>query len=69
MHNKTGEGADFIKQRGTEIRDSAGDLLAKSKEALNRQKETIADAMEAGKQAYRDAVNQPPQAPAEGTAQ
>jgi hypothetical protein len=35
---------------------------------LNRQKDTIADAMEAGKQAYRDAVNQPPQPPAEGAA-
>jgi hypothetical protein len=35
---------------------------------LNRQKETIADAMEAGKRAYHDAVNQPPQPTAEGTA-
>jgi gas vesicle protein len=61
IKDKTGEGTDFLKQRGS-------DLLAKSKEALNRQKDTIADAMEAGKQAYRDAVNQPPQPPAEGTA-
>jgi hypothetical protein len=35
---------------------------------LNRQKDTIVDAMEAGKQAYRDAVNQPPPPAAEGTA-
>lgn len=69
IKDKTGEGTDFLKQRSAEIRDSASDLLAKSKEALNRQKDTIADAMEAGKQAYRDAVNQPPQPPAaEGTA-
>ena len=61
IKDKTGEGTDYLKQRGTELKDSAGDLLAKSKEALNRQKDTIADAMEAGKQAYRDAVNQPPQ--------
>lgn len=67
IKDKAGEGTDFVKQRGAELRDSAGDLLAKGKEALGRQKETIADAMEAGKQAYRDAVNQPP--PAEGTAQ
>src|ERR1700683_4056326 len=64
IKDKTGEGTDYLKQRGTELKDSAGDLLAKSKEALNRQKDTIADAMEAGKQAYRDAVNQPPQPPA-----
>ena len=68
IKDKTGEGTDYLKQRGTELKDSASDLLAKSKEALNRQKDTIADAMEAGKQAYRDAVNQPPQPPTEGTA-
>jgi gas vesicle protein len=63
IKDKTGEGTDYLKQRSTELKDSAGDLLAKSKDALNRQKDTIADAMEAGKQAYRDAVNQPPQPP------
>ena len=68
IKDKTGEGTDYLKQRGTELKDSASDLLAKSKDALNRQKDTIADAMEAGKQAYREAVNQPPQPPAEGTA-
>jgi gas vesicle protein len=69
IKDKTGEGTDYIKQRGTELKDSAGDLLNKSKDALNRQKDTIADAMAAGKQAYRDAVNQPPAPPAEGPAQ
>jgi gas vesicle protein len=50
IKDKTGEGTDYIKQRGTELKDSAGDLLNKSKDALNRQKDTIADAMAAGKQ-------------------
>lgn len=68
IKDKTGEGTDYLKQRSTELKDSAGDLLAKSKDALNRQKETLADAMEAGKRAYHDAVNQPPQPPTEGTA-
>jgi len=40
----------------------------KGKEALGKQKDTIAEAMEAGRQAYREAVTpQPP--PAEGPAQ
>ncbi|MFN7992990.1 MAG: YtxH domain-containing protein [Bryobacteraceae bacterium] len=69
IKDKAGESGDFIKQRGTELKDSAGDLIAKGKEALGRQKDTISDAMEAGKQAYRDTVNRPPQSPAEGTAQ
>jgi len=64
IKDKTGEGADYLKQRSSELKDSAGDLLNKSKEAFNRQKDTISDAMEAGKQAYRDAVNPPPK-PAE----
>lgn len=65
IKDKTGEGTDYLKQRGTDIKDSAADLLAKGKDVLNRQKETIADAMEAGKQAYHDAVNQPPKPAAE----
>ena len=68
IKDKTGEGTDYLKQRGTDLRDSAGDLLNKSKEALGRQKDTIAEAMEAGKQAYRETVNHPPQTPVEGTA-
>jgi gas vesicle protein len=67
IKDKAGEGTDYLKQRSTDLRDSAGDLLNKGKEAIGRQKDTLADAMEAGRQAYRDAVNQPPP-PAEGTA-
>jgi gas vesicle protein len=62
IKDKTGEGTDFLKQRASEVRDSAGDILSKGKDALNRQKDTISDAMEAGKQAYRDAVAQQPAA-------
>ena len=68
IKDKTGEGTDYLKQRSSDLRDSAGDLLNKSKEALGRQKDTIAEAMEAGKQAYRDTINHPPQSPVEGTA-
>jgi gas vesicle protein len=67
IKDKTGEGGDYLKQRGTDLRDSAGDLLNKSKEALGRQKDTIAEAMEAGKQAYRETVNNPPKPSAEAT--
>jgi len=66
IKDKAGEGTDFLKQRSSELRDSAGDLINKGKEAVGRQKDTLADAMEAGRQAYRDAVK--PAAPAEGNA-
>ena len=71
IKTKAGEGKDYLKQRGTELREQAGDLIEKSKEALGRQKETLADAMEAGKQAYRETIGQqePPTTPAPGGAQ
>jgi gas vesicle protein len=66
IKDKAGEGTDYIKQRGSDIKQTASEWVDKGKDALGRQKETIADAMEAGKQAYRDAVS--PQPPSEGAA-
>jgi gas vesicle protein len=66
IKNKAGEGTDYLKQRGDELRQSATEWVDKGKEALGRQKENLADAMEAGRQAYREAVN--PNPPSEGTA-
>jgi len=57
IKNKAGEGSDYIKQRGTELRDNASGWVDKGKEALGRQRDNLNDAMEAGKQAYRDAVS------------
>jgi gas vesicle protein len=56
LKQKTGEGADFLKQRGTEFRQSAAEWVDKGKEALGRQKDNLTDAVEAGKQAYRETV-------------
>jgi len=56
IKNKAGEGTDYLKQRGTEFKESAAEWVDRGKEALNRQKDSLSDAMEAGKQAYRDAV-------------
>ena len=57
IKSKAGESTDFIKQRGSELKDTAAGWVDKGKEAVGRQKETLSDAMEAGKQAYRDAVS------------
>jgi len=62
IKNKTGEGTDYLKQRSTEFRQSAAEWVDKGKEAINRQKESLSDAVDAGKQAYRDAVNTAPTA-------
>ncbi len=60
IKNKAGEGTDYLKQRSTELRQNANEWVDKGKEAIRGQKENLADAMEAGKQAYRDAVSGQP---------
>jgi gas vesicle protein len=60
IKNKAGEGTDYLKQRSTELKQSASEWVDKGKDALGKQKDNFADAMEAGRQAYRDTVAQPP---------
>jgi len=57
LKNKAGESGEYLKQRGADLKDSASGWVDKGKEAVSRQKDTINEAMEAGKQAYRDAVS------------
>jgi gas vesicle protein len=57
IKTKAGEGSDYLKQRGDEFRETASGWVDRGKEALGRQKDNLNDAMEAGKQAYRDAVS------------
>lgn len=57
LRAKAGESGDYLKQRGTEIKQTATEWVDKGRDALSRQKDTIADAVQAGRQAYRDAVN------------
>ena len=67
IKNKAGEGTDYLKQRSSEFRQTASDWVDKGREALGRQRDNLADALEAGKQAYREATS--PQSQSEGTAQ
>ena len=63
LKTKAGEGKEYLKQRGVELRDTASELVEKGKEAVSRQKDNLKEAMEAGKQAYRETVSEPPPAP------
>jgi len=55
--NKADEGKDYLRRRGEGLRDSATEFVDKGKGAINRQKDQLAAAVEAGKQAYREAIN------------
>ncbi|HXB71253.1 MAG TPA: YtxH domain-containing protein [Candidatus Acidoferrales bacterium] len=56
IKDKTGESSDYIKQRGADVKQTAAEWVDKGKEALGRQKDTLSEAVEAGKQAYREAT-------------
>jgi len=57
LRSKAGEGADYVKNRSTDLKQTASEWLDKGKDAIGRQKEHLNDAMEAGRQAYRETVN------------
>jgi gas vesicle protein len=53
---KADEGKDYLKRRSEEAIGSANELIDKGKDAIARQKDQLQAAVEAGKQAYREAV-------------
>jgi gas vesicle protein len=59
LRSKAEEGADYVKQRGDDLRESASEVLDRSKQTIQRKKESLSAAVEAGKQAYREALNNP----------
>jgi gas vesicle protein len=52
--NKVSEGRQLVEERSRKIGDDFSSFLDKSKEAVQRQKEQLSAAFEAGKAAYRD---------------
>jgi gas vesicle protein len=56
IRNRASEGGDYVRRRGSELREGAGELLERGKTAVNRQRDQLRGAVEAGKQAYRDTV-------------
>jgi gas vesicle protein len=66
LADKAHEGTDYVKRRSTDIRTSASDLVEKGKSMVGHQKDQLNQAVEAGKQAYRDAVSGAPERTSEG---
>jgi gas vesicle protein len=62
LKEKAGEGKDYLNRQQEQLKSSAQDAVDKGREALLRQKEQIAAAYEAGRQAYRDSVTSAPRA-------
>ena len=56
IRNKAGEGTEYLRQRGTEVKQTATAWVDKGKEALTRHKDPLTEALESDKQAYRQSV-------------
>ncbi len=71
LKEKADEGKEYLKRRSQELRETAVEALERGKQAVVRQKDQIAAAVEAGKAAYREkvAASQPSAAPAEDAPQ
>jgi gas vesicle protein len=59
IRSKAEEGTEYVKRRGTEIKETAAEALERGKSTVLKQKENLTAAVEAGKQAYREAVSTP----------
>ena len=53
----------ILKRQSEGLRGSAADIVDKGRDAINRQRDSLSDAIEAGKQAYREKVDQAPGQP------
>jgi gas vesicle protein len=59
LRSKAEEGTDYVKRRADDLRESAADAIDRSKEGIRRHKENLSAAVDAGRQAYREAVKTP----------
>ncbi len=66
--SKADEGKEYLRRRSEDLRDKTGDLVEKGRTVIAKQKDTLSAAVEAGKQAYREAVSGPGAPPAPGAA-
>ncbi len=62
LKGRADEGRDYVKRKSGEVRETASDFVERGREAVLRQREQVAAAVEAGRQAYREAHgNYPPE--------
>lgn len=59
IRSKAEEGTDYLKRRSADLRDSANEAIERGRTSFSKQRDNLAAAVEAGKQAYREAVRNP----------
>jgi len=56
LMSKADEGREYLRKQTTGLRESANDLMDKGRDIIGKQKENLNEAIDAGKQAYREKV-------------
>lgn len=56
--NSAQEGKEYLRTRGREARESVNEWVDRGKDVVNRQKDQFTQAIEAGRQAYREASSE-----------
>jgi gas vesicle protein len=56
LKDKADEGTDFVLRRATEFQDSTSEAFERGRQGFQRRKDTLSAAVEAGRQAYREAA-------------
>lgn len=56
---KADESGEYLRRQSEHLKESAADLVDRSKDAVLRQKEQLANAVDAGKKAYQETVVPP----------
>ena len=59
LKEKADAGKDYLKRRGSELRDGASDIIERGKEVIGRGKDTAVEAADAAREAYRETLRQP----------
>jgi gas vesicle protein len=54
--SKADEGKQFIRKRGEDLRDSASDMVERGRTVVAQKRDDLSSAVDAGKQAYREAI-------------
>lgn len=56
LKDKAEEGVDILKRRTADLQETAAEALERGKQTLQRRKETLSAAVQAGREAYREAA-------------
>jgi gas vesicle protein len=56
LKSKADEGRDYLRKRTDDIKDATNDIISRGKQAVEQQRDQLAQAIEAGKKAYRESV-------------